>query len=66
MKTSIFVSTLIAAGLCVAGQASAHSFGHGPLAVAPVPEPSTWAMMIVGFAGLGLAIRSRRRKALAA
>ena len=22
-------------------------------AVAPVPEPSTWAMMILGFAGVG-------------
>ena len=26
-----------------------------------VPEPATWAMMLVGFGGLGLAMRSRRR-----
>ena len=26
-----------------------------------VPEPATWAMMLVGFGGLGAAIRSRRR-----
>jgi hypothetical protein len=29
-------------------------------AVAPVPEPETWAMMLTGFAGLGLMMRSRR------
>jgi hypothetical protein len=29
--------------------------------VAPVPEPSTWAMMIAGFAGLGWLGFSRRR-----
>jgi PEP-CTERM motif len=30
----------------------------------PVPEPSTWAMMLVGFAGFGLvAYRSKRRVA---
>jgi hypothetical protein len=36
---------------------------HGPLEIAeevgavpaPVPEPSTWAMMLIGFAGLGFA-----------
>ncbi len=30
--------------------------------VAAVPEPSTWAMMLLGFAGLGFAFRQRRRK----
>jgi hypothetical protein len=27
-----------------------------------VPEPSTWAMMLIGFAGLGVAFRQSRRK----
>ena len=27
---------------------------------APVPEPSTWAMMLIGFAGLGFAAHWRR------
>lgn len=31
-----------------------------------VPEPATWAMMLLGFSGLGAALRSRRRTALAA
>jgi hypothetical protein len=30
-----------------------------------IPEPSTWAMMLIGFAGLGFAYR-RRRKAVSA
>ena len=31
-----------------------------------VPEPATWAMMLVGFGGLGVAMRSRRRQAAVA
>ena len=31
-----------------------------------IPEPATWAMMIIGFAGVGAALRSRRRTAVAA
>jgi hypothetical protein len=33
---------------------------------AAVPEPATWAMLLIGFGGLGAAIRSRRRALLAA
>ncbi|MEO7411428.1 MAG: PEPxxWA-CTERM sorting domain-containing protein, partial [Sphingomicrobium sp.] len=30
-------------------------------AIAAVPEPSTWAMMLIGFGGVGVAMRRRRR-----
>lgn len=31
-----------------------------------VPEPATWIMMLIGFGGLGAAMRSRRKPAPAA
>ena len=31
-----------------------------------VPEPSSWALMLIGFSGLGAALRSNRRTATAA
>ena len=34
------------------------------ISVAGVPEPATWAMMLVGFGGLGAAMRSRRKPAV--
>ncbi|MDP3593077.1 PEPxxWA-CTERM sorting domain-containing protein [Phenylobacterium sp.] len=33
-----------------------------PLSVSAVPEPATWAMMIVGFGGVGSMVRSARRR----
>ena len=35
------------------------------VSVTGVPEPATWAVMLVGFGGLGAAIRSRRKQAAA-
>ena len=32
---------------------------------AAVPEPSSWAMMLIGFSALGVAMRSRRNQAAA-
>ena len=33
--------------------------------VAPVPEPATWAMMLLGFCGIGMVIRRRSKPLLA-
>jgi hypothetical protein len=34
----------------------------GGVSISAVPEPSTWAMMLLGFLGLGFAFRQSRRK----
>jgi len=40
---------------------------NGITGITPVPEPATWAMMLVGFGAAGVAMRrSRRRKPLLA
>jgi hypothetical protein len=39
---------------------------RGNIGVAAVPEPSTWAMMILGFAGVGYMTCRRKRRAAAA
>ena len=31
-------------------------------ATAAVPEPATWAMMLIGFGGIGFQMRRQRRK----
>jgi hypothetical protein len=42
-----------------------NSFEVDNLAVAGVPEPATWAMMILGLGAMGMALRNRRRTASA-
>jgi hypothetical protein len=37
----------------------------GGLAVSAIPEPATWAMMLVGFGALGGMVRASRKQALA-
>ncbi|WP_380874318.1 hypothetical protein ACFB49_47180 [Sphingomonas sp. DBB INV C78] len=44
---------------------SSNSFEVDNLAVTPVPEPATWAMMLAGFGLVGAGLRSRRREATA-
>jgi hypothetical protein len=36
--------------------------GDGSISITAVPEPSTWAMMLGGLAGLGWLARTRGRK----
>jgi hypothetical protein len=36
----------------------------GTISFAAVPEPATWAMMLMGFGAIGFAMRRRRRPAL--
>ena len=40
------------------------STGDLNFSVAAVPEPSTWAMMLVGFGGIGFAMRRKKTPAL--
>jgi PEP-CTERM motif len=35
------------------------SFAETPFTLGAVPEPSTWAMLLIGFAGIGFAIRRK-------
>ena len=37
------------------------NFSSGPVA-GPVPEPGTWAMMLLGFGGVGMTMRRSRRR----
>ena len=43
------------------GSSNAQIFGTGY--TPPVPEPATWAMMLLGFGGIGVAMRRRRKAA---
>ncbi|HEX4181303.1 MAG TPA: PEPxxWA-CTERM sorting domain-containing protein [Caulobacteraceae bacterium] len=45
---------------------SQNSFEISNIGAAGVPEPTTWAMMLVGFGGLGGMLRGNRRKPVAA
>lgn len=44
--------------------ASASGLGGMPMDAVGVPEPATWAMMLIGFGAVGGALRSRRKTAL--
>jgi hypothetical protein len=51
--------------LTLVGDIAFSAVGSIDVNVAPVPEPSTWAMMILGFSGIGyLTYRRRNQRAL--
>jgi PEP-CTERM motif len=59
--------TSITSSLQIKGQsiASFQGVSAGTFTGTAVPEPASWAMMLVGFGGLGAAMRSRRKLAAA-
>ena len=59
---TLFLSELTDVSRLSCGQGC--SIGVGP--TPGVPEPASWALMITGFCGLGVALRSRRRLNFAA
>ncbi len=45
----------------IGGSGGPSGEGSGVVLHPPVPEPATWAMMLVGFGGIGMAMRRRRK-----
>jgi hypothetical protein len=41
-----------------------NGFSNSVIVPPPVPEPGTWAMMLLGFGGIGMAMRRRRRSSI--
>lgn len=65
--TDGFYNFQLAYGECCAGPAVLKfEVNGGPVGHGSVPEPASWAMMLVGFGGLGAMVRRRRAVALAA
>ncbi len=60
--TSLCSGVASSIGVATTG-AQVNGFYEGvvQIATAAVPEPATWALMLVGFGGVGLAMRSRRK-----
>lgn len=67
---AIRITTCTSSVGCVAGVGSGTGIAlekqnSVTLAASAVPEPSTWALMLLGFGGMGVAMRRNRRRSAA-
>lgn len=64
-----FVNNVLSQGqnlFSISGSSGSSSSYSGTVNIASVPEPSVWAMMMIGFGTIGLAMRRRRPMRIAA
>lgn len=56
-----FINPVLASSARVRGSGGdgVYAIGEARFATAPVPEPATWAMMLLGFGGVGFMVRRR-------
>jgi hypothetical protein len=62
LETLLFTATGPSTLISLVGNSGDQYIGLDNVSVAPVPEPSTWAMMILGFLGVGFVAYRRRNK----
>ncbi len=76
-QSGVFTGTLVAGdtytiglngnpNIQTAGNLTGHMNGDFSWSISAVPEPSTWAMLILGFAGMGMLAYRRRNQAAVA
>jgi hypothetical protein len=60
LETLLFIATSTSTVISLVGNSGNQYIGLDNVAVTAVPEPSTWALMILGFMGVGLMAYRRK------
>jgi hypothetical protein len=55
----------LADNIALTTTSGSRSYNFAASSVAAVPEPATWAMMLIGFGGMGVSMRRNRRRSAA-